>query len=188
MSTGDLGEDLGYRHSEGNRIQRALRRVAGTRVGADLLSHTLRHTDTVIGRVTHGRHSAPGLFTGISVLQVTTTGRRTGARRTSHLIATPHGASLALIGTNFGQPTTPAWVHNLEADPRAVVTHRGVSREVVARPASSEEADEIIDRSATFYPGYGHYRRRLGNRRRVRVFVLDPLPEALPPDGVPPRP
>lgn len=171
-----LAVHLGYSHARANQAQRLLRWAAGTRAGARTLSHTLRRSDTAVGRLTGGRHTATSLFTGIAVLEVTTTGRRTGAPRTSHLIATPHRDTLALIGTNFGQSSTPSWVHNLEADPRAVVTYRGVSHEVVARAATEAEVDEVIAGAASFYPGYGRYRQRIGDRRRVRVFVLDDLP------------
>ena len=63
--------------------------------------------------------------TGIPVVDVTTTGRKSGQRRTTHLIAIPYTDTLALIGTNFGQPSTPAWVLNLEADPHARIAYRG---------------------------------------------------------------
>jgi hypothetical protein len=46
---------------------------------------------------------------------------------------------------------------------------------VVARPATEAEADEVFSRAATFYPGYGRYRERIGDRRRIRVFVLEPV-------------
>jgi deazaflavin-dependent oxidoreductase (nitroreductase family) len=97
-----------------------------------------------------------------------------GRRRTSHLIAAPYDGTLALLGTNFGQPATPAWALNLEADPRATLTYRGVSREVVARAATSAEAEEVFALAARFYPGYARYRQRVGERRRIRVFVLQP--------------
>ena len=129
----------------------------------------------MVGRVTRGRHSAPGLLTGLAVLDLTTTGRRSGQRRTSHLIATPYDEGLALLGTNFGQESTPAWALNLEADPRATVSYRGTTREVVARPATEAEAEEIFAQAATFYVGYRHYRARIGDRRRIRVFVLEPV-------------
>lgn len=137
-----------------------------------MFSHTLRHLDAGIGRLTRGRHSAPSLLSGLAVLTLTTTGRRSGAPRASHLIATPHGEDLALIGTNFGQPSTPAWVLNLESHPWATLDYRGISADVVARPATVEECDEIFRTAATFYPGYGNYRSRIAGRRRVRVFVL----------------
>lgn len=134
----------------------------------------LPRLDTAVGAVTGGRHSAASLFTGLAVLDLTTTGRRTGQARTSHLIAIPHRGSLALIGTNFGQSRTPAWVFNLEADPSATVSFRGRTRSVTARSLSDTEADEVFARALEDYAGYGHYRGRIGDRRRVRVFTLDP--------------
>lgn len=170
-----LAADLGYHHSDANLGQRGLRWAAGTRAGGWVFSRTLRHLDDVVGRLSRGRHSAPGLLTGIAVLDVTTTGRRSGRPRTSHLIATPYAGDLALIGTNFGQEHTPAWALNLEADPRARVSFRRVTRDVVARPASAREAEEVFTRAAEFYAGYRNYRTRIGERRRIRVFVLEPV-------------
>lgn len=139
-----------------------------------MFSHTLRRLDDVVVRLSRGRHSAPGLLAGLAVLEVTMTGRRSGQRRTSHLIATPYAGTLALLGTNFGQASTPAWVLNLEADPRATVSYRGVSREVVARPVTPAEADEVFALAGRFYPGYLSYRARVGSTRRIRAFVLEP--------------
>ena len=174
MSSG-LASELGYEHGRGTALQRLFRRLAGTRVGAAVLSRTLPRADTVIGRVTSGRHSAPGLSTGISVLRVTTTGRRSGTPRASHLVATPYGPALALIGTNFGQSATPAWVLNLEADPAAVVTHQHRSVAVVAQAASEQERTEVLDRAGQVYLGYPKYLGRISGRT-VRIFVLAPSP------------
>jgi deazaflavin-dependent oxidoreductase (nitroreductase family) len=171
----DLAADLGYANATGNPLHRAVRRGAGTRAGGWVFSHVLRHLDDAVARLTRGRRRAPGLLAGLEVLDVTTTGRRSGQRRTSHLIAAPYDGTLALLGTNFGQATTPAWSLNLEADPRATITYRGISREVVARPATPAEAEEVFALAARFYPGYARYRQRVGDRRRIRVFVLMPL-------------
>jgi deazaflavin-dependent oxidoreductase (nitroreductase family) len=167
-----LASDLGYSHHTSNPLFRLVRSFAGTAVGAKVFSHTLRYLDTFVARVTKGRQSTPGLLAGLAVLDVTTTGRKSGQQRTSHLIAAPYEDDLALLGTNFGQTSTPAWALNLEADPQATVTYRGQTRSVVARPATAEEADRIFDAAGTFYPGYQHYRRRIGDSRRIRVFVL----------------
>lgn len=173
-----LADDLGYHHTVANPAQRALRWVAGTRPGGWVFSRTLRHADAAVGRLTRGRHSAPGLLTGIAVLTLTTTGRKSGKPRSSHLIATAHQEALALLGTNFGQEATPAWALNLEFTPQATVTYRGVRREVIAREASPAEAEEIFAEAAGFYVGYRNYRQRIGERRRIRVFVLEPQPIA----------
>lgn len=169
-----LAEDLDYHHAVANPAQLALRWIAGTRPGGWVFSRTLRHADRALGRLTSGRHTVPSLLTGISVLTLTTTGRTSGARRTTSLIATPHGDALALLGTNFGQKATPAWALNLVANPEARVTFRQVGRDVMAREASLEEAEQIFAEAATFYVGYGNYRHRIGSSRRVRVFILEP--------------
>jgi deazaflavin-dependent oxidoreductase (nitroreductase family) len=106
------------------------------------------------------------------VVDLTTTGRKTGQRRTTHLIAVPHRDTLALIGTNFGQPSTPAWVLNLEAEPRARVTYRGTTVDVHARLADAEESAEIFAASSDYYAGFRTYDGRITGRR-VRVFVLE---------------
>ena len=173
MDTG-LAAGLGYSHATGNPLHRVVRWGAGTRPGGWVFSHVLRHLDDAVGRLTRGRHSAPGLLAGLEVLDVTTTGRRSGRRRTSHLIAAPYDGTLALLGTNFGQAATPAWALNLEADPRATLTYRGITREVVARAATPAETEEVFALAARFYPGYARYRQRVGERRRIRVFVLQP--------------
>jgi len=168
-----LATDLGYSHRTTNPLHRTLRWFGGTRVGAWFFSRTMRHIDSAIAKVTRGRHSATGLLAGLAVLDLTTTGRKSGQRRTSHLIATPHGDTVGLLGTNFGQESTPAWALNLEGDPHATVTCRGASREVVARPATDQEAEAIFARAAEFYVGYRNHRQRVGGSRRIRVCVLE---------------
>jgi deazaflavin-dependent oxidoreductase (nitroreductase family) len=168
-----LADDLGYRIPRANPFQRLMQGLASTRPGAWLFSHLLRHLDNAVGRLSGGRTSTPRLLAGIPVLDVTTTGRRSGLRRTSHLIAVPYDATLALLGTNFGQPSTPAWVLNLEADPHATVTHTGRTADVVARPATDDEQAAVLAASAQVYGGYLKYQQRITGRR-LRIFILEP--------------
>jgi deazaflavin-dependent oxidoreductase (nitroreductase family) len=173
MTDGGLADDLGYRVPEPNPFQRAMQSFGSSRPGAWLFSHLLRHLDNAVGRLSKGRTSTPRLLAGIPVLDVTTTGRRSGLPRTSHLIAVPYEGTLALLGTNFGRPSTPAWVLNLEANPRATVVHTGRSREVVARLATEQEQAGVLAASSRVYGGYMKYQQRITGRR-LRVFLLDP--------------
>ena len=168
-----LADDLGYRLRPPNAFQALVQRLASTRPGAWLFSKVLRHLDDVVGRLTSGRTSAPEVLAALPVLDVTTTGRKSGLRRTSHLIAVPIGDTVALLGTNFGQPSTPAWVLNLEADPRATVTYRRRTVEATARPADPEEHAAVLAGSAHVYGGYLKYQQRITGRR-LRIFLLDP--------------
>lgn len=168
-----IADDLGYRVPRPNAFQRLMQGFGSSRPGAWLFSHLLRHLDDVVGRLSHGRTSAPRLLAGIPVLDVTTTGRRSRLPRTSHLIAVPYADTLALLGTNFGQAATPAWVLNLEADPRATVVHTGHTLEVAARLATPEEQAGVLAASSRVYGGYLKYQQRITGRT-LRVFLLEP--------------
>jgi deazaflavin-dependent oxidoreductase (nitroreductase family) len=168
-----LAAELHYHHQRPNAFRRTMQAVAGTRPGAWLFSQILAPTDRLLARFTGGRASLPQLLAGLPVLVLTSIGRRSGQPRATHLISVPIGDTLALLGTNFGQTSTPAWVLNLEADPRASVTHQQVTRAVVARPATEAESAEVLANSARVYGGYLKYQQRITGRR-LRIFVLEP--------------
>jgi deazaflavin-dependent oxidoreductase (nitroreductase family) len=168
-----LASELGYRIPRRNPLHRAVQGFASTRAGAWTFAHVLPRLDDVVVRLSRGRTSAPGLLAGLPVLDITTTGRRSGVPRRTHLIAVPYADTLALLGTNFGQPSTPAWVLNLEADPTLSITHRGTTVDAVARPADEAEHAAVISGSAAVYGGYLKYQGRITGRR-LRIFVLEP--------------
>ena len=169
-----LVHDLAYEFRPPNRAQRALQAVASSRPGAWFFARTAPTLDSWVDRLSRGRTSLSMLVAGLPVLHVTTTGRKSGRRRTTHLIAIPIADSLALIGSNFGQPATPAWALNLEADPHATATYRGRSVPVLARAAGDAEFDAVLRSAAPLYGGYARYRQRIGVSRRLRIFVLEP--------------
>jgi deazaflavin-dependent oxidoreductase (nitroreductase family) len=174
-----LASDLGYVYRPPNPVQRAGQAFGSTRPGAWLFSKTLATLDHFVHRLSRGRTSLPQLLAGLPVIMVTTTGRKSGAARTTPLIAPPVGDDLALVGTNFGQTKTPAWVLNLEADPRATVEYRGRSVDVMARPADDEERHAVWGAASAVYGGYDKYQQRITGRT-VRIFVLEPAQTPLP--------
>ena len=148
---GALGK-LGFEVRSANVLQRAVQKVASTRFGAWYFSKTLHLPDKALFKATGGRLTVPALLAGLPVMMLTTTG--------------------AKIGSNYGQRNTPGWVHNLEADPSAVVAYRDRSVEVVARRADEAETDRIFALGHAFYPGYAKYRLR-ADHRIIRVFILE---------------
>lgn len=168
-----LAADLSYTVPRPNHAQRAIQALASTRPGAWLFSRVLPPLDRAVARYSDGRLSVPKVMAGLPVLVLTSTGRRSGQPRSTHLIAVPMDDTLALLGTNFGQRRTPTWVLNLEADPRAAVTHQGTTRPVVARPATEAERAQVLASSAHVYGGYLKYQRRITGRK-LRIFVLEP--------------
>src|ERR1035438_3337396 len=62
-----------------------------------------------------------GPFEGAPVLLLTTTGAKSGERRTTPVMYLPDGERMAIFASKAGAPTNPAWYHNLVANPSASV-------------------------------------------------------------------
>jgi deazaflavin-dependent oxidoreductase (nitroreductase family) len=169
-----LASDLGFRYPKANRLQLLVQSFASSRFGAWLTPKTLVPFDRWTSRFTRGRISLPVALAALPVLTLITTGRKSGLPREHHLLAIPHQDDLALMGTNFGQASTPAWTRNLAANPHAIVSHGGVTLNVFARPATPGERTDILATAATMFVGAAHYEQRLEGRRLLPVFVLEP--------------
>ena len=167
-----LVHDLGYDAKTPNGFQRITQRVASSRPGAWLFSRTLYPVDKALFKVTGGRLTVPGLMAGLPVIMLTTTGARSGKSRTMPLLGIPVDDDLAVIGSNYGQMSTPGWVYNLEADPSATVGYRDRTVAVTARLADDNETDQAFALAASVYSGYPKYRTR-ASHRAIRAFVLE---------------
>ena len=167
-----ISSELGYAPKKSNTIQRALQRVVASEPGAWLFSKFMHTIDKPLFRLSKGRVTLPSLLAGLPVVMFTTTGRTSGALRTTPLLAIPVGDDLAVIGSTFGQGATPGWVHHLEAAPTATIAYRDAVIDVRARRANDAEADAIFGEASKIYPGYAKYRRRAAHRE-IRVFVLE---------------
>ena len=58
--------------------------------------------------------------------------------------------------------------------PKATVRYRNRTAEVTARPATEAEFAQVLASSGSIYQGYRKYQQRIGDRRRLRIFVLEP--------------
>ena len=111
---------------------------------------------------------------GIPVCLLTTTGRKSGQKRTVTLLyGTRAPDEYVLIGSNFGQKHHPAWALNLEADPQCVFEVDDKPREMTARLVTDDaEREEIWALMYEIWPAYNAYRGRAG--RDIKVFVITP--------------
>lgn len=100
-------------------------------------------------------------------------GAKTGTKRTSPLLYHEHGDAIVVAGTKAGQPTHPAWFHNLMANPDTTVQIDSEVREVRARLATDEERDQLWKKMVAIYPGYDFYERN-AKGRKIPVVILDP--------------
>jgi deazaflavin-dependent oxidoreductase (nitroreductase family) len=121
-------------------------------------------------RISGGRLMAK--VAGAPVLLLTTTGRKSGQRRTAPVCYLRDGERLVVIGSNAGNPNAPAWALNLLADPMAEVEIRQERRFVVARVAQGDEREDLWRRMNQLYNGFDDYKKRTD--RDIKVFVLEP--------------
>ena len=166
-----LQADLGFTWKPPNAVQRSLQAVGATRPGSWLFQRTLYRMDRPLHRWSSGRITLPGLVVGLPVVMLTTTGARSGLARTMPVAAIPWGDDIAILGTNYAQPKSPAWVHNLLADPRATLTWRQRQVSVQAREARADEIEDIWSKADEVFIGFTGYRERVQDRA-VYQFVL----------------
>ena len=168
-----LISELHYEVKDANTIQRVTQKVAASGPGAWVFQRTLYPIDKGLYRLTKGRLTVPGLMAGLPVIMLTTTGAKTGKDRTMPLLGIPMDDDIAVIGSNYGQRSTPGWVYNLRAKPEAMVEHGSESVDVTARLATEAEAEQAFEAGAAFYGGFSKYRER-ASHREIEVFVFEP--------------
>jgi deazaflavin-dependent oxidoreductase (nitroreductase family) len=122
-------------------------------------------------RVSNGRVGNKGF--GMPVVMLTTTGRKSGKRRTTMLTSpTQDGEGIVLVASYGGDDRHPAWFLNLRDNPEVEVTMRGQTRPMRARVASSEEKAELWPRVVAAYRGYGQYQKR--TERDIPLVIVEP--------------
>ena len=121
-------------------------------------------------RLTGGRLF--GSVGGSPVVLLTTTGRKSGQKRTAPVIFMRKGASIVVIGSNAGNARPPAWALNLVANPDAEVQVGGKSWPVAARVTEGQERTDLWKKFNEQYSGFDNY--KAATARKILVFVLDP--------------
>jgi deazaflavin-dependent oxidoreductase (nitroreductase family) len=159
-----------------NLLNRIIMALAATRPIAWVLAAVLRPIDRWVLKRTRGRYTATSLLAGRPVIVLTTIGAKSGQPHQIPLMFITDHDRVIVFATNFGSPRHPAWVHNLRANPRAIVTYDGRSVPVMARTSQASERHRYWAAAAALYPGYAAYRKRI-NSRTVPVMVLEPIPD-----------
>ena len=109
---------------------------------------------------------------GTQVLLLTTTGRKSGEKRTMPLIYQPYGDDYLVVASKGGAPSPPAWYLNLSEHPRVEVQIRDEVFPARARTATPEEKPDMWRTMTATWPDYDAYQRKTD--REIPVVVLEP--------------
>ena len=108
------------------------------------------------------------------VLELTTTGRRSGRPR-SVMLTSPYrdGDRIVIVASKGGEDTHPAWFLNLRENPQVVVTSRDThERQMVAQVASPEDRDRLWPIVTGKHTNYAGYQEKTD--REIPLVLLQP--------------
>jgi deazaflavin-dependent oxidoreductase (nitroreductase family) len=108
-------------------------------------------------RANHGK--VGGGFEGAPMVLLTTTGAKSGQKRTTPLVSQPAGDTLYVFASKAGAPTNPDWYHNLLAHPEVEVEFGDDTFQAVATPVEGAERDRIYAAQEEAFPGFADYRK-----------------------------
>ena len=113
-------------------------------------------------------------FADMSVLELTTTGRRSGRSR-SVMLTSPlsDGGRILIVASKGGENTHPAWFLNLRENPQVTVSMKGAPGvSMIASVASRAERDRLWPVVVEEQARYAGYQERTG--REIPLVLLEP--------------
>ncbi len=114
-----------------------------------------------------------GSMGGAPIALLTTTGRKSGRRRTTPLQSIEDGENVIFIASNAGHKVHPQWWFNLRANPEATVQVKRDVRKMHAEEATGEERERLWKKAVDQYAGYADYQKTAD--REIPVVVLKPV-------------
>ena len=110
---------------------------------------------------------------GMPVLELVTTGHKSGEPREILITYVEHDGAPHIIGTNAGRDVDPAWVKNLRADPTARMRIAGRWSDVAGTELADggDEHAAVWELAVAANDGYQQYRSSL--TRPIPIIRLD---------------
>lgn len=111
---------------------------------------------------------------GSTILLLTTTGRKTGEKRTTPLIYAKDGDRYVIIASKGGAPDHPGWYENLVKSPEVELQVEDSVFRARARTATGDERARLWRKANEVWKHYDEYATR--TKREIPVVVLERVP------------
>jgi deazaflavin-dependent oxidoreductase (nitroreductase family) len=111
-----------------------------------------------------------GRLAGNDILLLTTTGRKSGEKRTTPLTYFTDGDRYIIVASNGGKSQHPGWYFNLTANPQAQVQVRAEVLDVTAKQAAPEERKALWAKVLATGPQYARYASQTA--REIPLMIL----------------
>jgi deazaflavin-dependent oxidoreductase (nitroreductase family) len=113
-----------------------------------------------------------GPLAGHPLLIMTSSGAKTGMPRRAILTYHRDGDDYLVAGTASGSPTTPGWVHNVQADPAVELEVGNERLDATATIVEGAERDRLWDDHVRALPWFADYPAQSG--RVIPMIRLTP--------------
>ncbi|HEY8028793.1 MAG TPA: nitroreductase family deazaflavin-dependent oxidoreductase [Gaiellaceae bacterium] len=113
-----------------------------------------------------------GRFKAAPVLLLTTTGRKSGKRRTTPLLYGEDAGRYVIVASVGGAPKHPAWYLNLDDDAEATIQVGRRTLGVRAATATPEERGSLWALMTRMYAPYDDYQAKTS--REIPIVILTP--------------
>ncbi|MEW5986541.1 MAG: nitroreductase family deazaflavin-dependent oxidoreductase [Chloroflexota bacterium] len=108
----------------------------------------------------------------MALLLLTTTGRKTGKKRTTPLGYFEDDGAYVIIASAGGSDKHPAWYYNLKSNPQVAIQVGNRRMTAVAETADPETRQRLWAKLLVIAPGYGNYEKQ--TTREIPVVILKP--------------
>lgn len=110
---------------------------------------------------------------GMAAVELHTTGRRSGQRRSSMLTSPIWSPDrFVLVASKGGDDRHPEWYLNLTADPEVELTFEGSTRRFQAHTATPDERAALWPEITARHPHYAGYQRRTSREIPLVICTL----------------
>jgi deazaflavin-dependent oxidoreductase (nitroreductase family) len=109
---------------------------------------------------------------GLPTLLLTSTGRKSGTKRTVALVFLQYGDEMVVVGSLAGYDKHPAWCLNVKANPDCWVQLDDRRMKAVARSASDQERAELWPKLDQLFPVWAHFQKQ--TERPFPLVILTP--------------
>ncbi|MBK9928144.1 MAG: nitroreductase family deazaflavin-dependent oxidoreductase [Anaerolineales bacterium] len=160
------------RRGKPNILQKLLHQIVSIRPVNAFFSTRMHRMDFFLLKLTGGKYTFAELA-GWPIIQITTTGAKSGQKRTMPLIASMDGKKIILIASSFGREHNPGWYYNLKAHPECEVEYKGKTLVYAAREVDGAEYEKYWQLAVSIYAGYERY-KKFASHRHIPVMLLEP--------------
>ena len=137
---------------------------------SDPVAQMIDYNNKVIKEFRENGGEVTGRFAGAPLLLLTTTGAKSGEKRTTPLAFSSDGDDIIIIASYAGNPKHPAWFLNMRANAEVTIELPNETFTTNAVIPEGDERQRLFDQQAAKMPAFKEYQAKTS--RQIPVIVI----------------